>query len=68
MNQSLHLTKDRFAWIIFSCVILSAFPLDVNNISCYTTTLGRLPIQGRRKRGAGVLEPPNNFRLYRQTT
>ena len=32
MNQSLHLTKDRFAWIIFSYVILSA--LDVNNKSC----------------------------------
>jgi hypothetical protein len=35
MNQSLHLTKDRFAWIILSYVILSA--LDVNNIS----SLGR---------------------------
>jgi hypothetical protein len=32
MNQSLHLTKDRFAWIIVSYVILSA--LDVNNKSC----------------------------------
>ena len=32
MNQSLHLTKDRFAWIILSYVILSA--LDVNNKSC----------------------------------
>jgi hypothetical protein len=31
MNQSLHLTKDRFAWIILSYVILSA--LDVNNKS-----------------------------------
>jgi hypothetical protein len=32
MNQSLHLTKDRFAWIILSYVILRA--LDVNNKSC----------------------------------
>jgi hypothetical protein len=32
MNQFLHLTKDRFAWIILSYVILSE--LDVNNKSC----------------------------------
>jgi hypothetical protein len=32
MNQPPHWTKDRFAWIILSYVILSA--LDVNNISC----------------------------------
>jgi hypothetical protein len=31
MDQSLHLTKDRFAWIILSYVILSA--LDVNKSS-----------------------------------
>ena len=30
VNQSPHLTKDRFAWIILSYVILSS--LDVNNI------------------------------------
>ena len=30
VNQSTHLTKDRFAWIILNYVILSA--LDVNNI------------------------------------
>ena len=30
LNQSPHLTKDRFAWIILNYVILSA--LDVNNI------------------------------------
>ena len=32
MNQSLHITKDRFAQIILNYVILSA--LDVNNKSC----------------------------------
>ena len=32
VNQSLHLTKDRFVWIILSYVILSA--LAVNNITC----------------------------------
>ena len=31
MNQSPHLTKDSFAWVILSHVILSA--LNVNNIS-----------------------------------
>ena len=31
VNQSPHLTKDRFAWVILSHVILSA--LNVNNIS-----------------------------------
>ena len=31
MNQSPHLAKDRFAWVILSHVILSA--LNVNNIS-----------------------------------
>ena len=30
VNQSPHLTKDRFAWIILNYVILSV--LDVNNI------------------------------------
>jgi hypothetical protein len=38
MNQSLHWTKTRFAWIILSYLILSA--LDVNNI-ILSTTLGR---------------------------
>ena len=33
VDQSPNLTKDRFAWIILSYVILSA--LDVNNISDY---------------------------------
>ena len=32
VNQSLHLTKDRFAWIILSDVILSK--LKVNNRTC----------------------------------
>ena len=32
MNQSLHITKDRFAQIILNYVISSA--LDVNNKSC----------------------------------
>ena len=32
MNQSLHLTKDRLAWIILSDVILSK--LKVNNRTC----------------------------------
>ena len=32
MNQSLHITKDRFAQIILDYVISSA--LDVNNKSC----------------------------------
>ena len=31
VNQSTHLTKDRFAWVILNHVILSA--LNVNKIS-----------------------------------
>ena len=46
MNQSPHLTKDRFAWIILNYVILSS--LDVNNISEMNIT-GTLPQAGNLK-------------------
>ena len=39
MNQSPHLTKDRFAWVILSHAILSA--LNVNNISSLQHWLGK---------------------------
>ena len=42
VNQSPHLTKDRFAWVILSHVILSA--LKVNNISSLHIGKGKISL------------------------
>ena len=47
MNQSLHLSKDRFVWIILSYVILSE--LEVNNITYLQLSQGAdIPLLSRQ--------------------
>ena len=65
MNQSLHLTKDRFAWIILSYVILSK--LKVNNRTCLHVWHTNLPqylsdkIEHVQKRAFRIIHPGRRY-------